>query len=115
MTRLAVPVVSPEGLASKVNDHFAKSEYFAIVEDKKGRPSIVNFMKGAASEKASAENIASAGVDIVLAGRIGSCMISVFMGKGIKMYSGAGGTLLEAFRDFKAGKLAEVRPNPYQL
>ncbi|HTY90654.1 MAG TPA: NifB/NifX family molybdenum-iron cluster-binding protein [Methanocella sp.] len=115
MTRLAVPVVSPEGLSSKVNDHFAKSEYFAIIEDKKGKPRIVDFIKGAASEKASAGKVAGAGIDVVLAGRIGSCMISVFMDKGIKMYSGAAGTLLQAFKDYKAGKLAEVQPNPYQL
>jgi predicted Fe-Mo cluster-binding NifX family protein len=42
-------------------------------------------------------------------------MIRVFMDRGIPMFSGAEGTVAQAFKDYKAGKLAEVRPNPYQL
>jgi len=115
MTRIAVPVVRPEDLASTVNDHFAKSEYFAILDDLTDKPAIVEFIPGAGSEKASAEKIVAAGVDVVLAGRIGSCMIRIFMDKGIKMFSGAEGTLLQSWKDYKAGKLEEVRPNPYQI
>lgn len=115
MSRLAVPVQSKKGLASKVNEHFAKSDYFAIVQTGPAGPRIAGYVQGSASAKESAGRVADARVDAVLAGRIGSCMISILMGRGILMYSGASGTVRRAVEDYLAGKLAEVRPGPYQL
>lgn len=116
MTRLVVPVISPEGLSSRISEHFARSEYFAILEadgDEVVSADVIHCVPE--DDKKKAELLADRGVEVVLAGRIGSCMIRVFMDRGIQMYSGAEGTALQAFEDFKAGKLAEVRPGPYQL
>jgi predicted Fe-Mo cluster-binding NifX family protein len=116
MIRFVVPVVSPEGLGSKVSEHFARSEYFAILvadDDRLVSAEVVHCAPE--DDKKKAELLANRGVDVVLAGRIGSCMIRVFMDRGIPMFSGAEGTVAQAFKDYKAGKLAEVRPNPYQL
>ncbi len=116
MTRFAVPVVSPEGPGSKVSEHFARSEYFAILDAIEGKVVSVKVVHCVPEDdKKKAGLLADMGVEIVLAGRIGSCMISVFMGRGIQMYGGAEGTALQAFEDYTAGKLAEVKPNPYQL
>jgi len=116
MTRFAVPVVSPEGLDSKVSEHFARSEYFAILVADDDRVVSVDVVHCAPEDdKKKAGLLADGGVEVVLAGRIGSCMVRVFMDKGIPMFSGAGGTVEQAFKDYKAGKLAEVIPNPYQL
>lgn len=116
MARFVVPIVSPEGLGSKVSEHFARSEYFALLEVNNGRVKTVEVIHCAPEDdKKKAELLANRGVDVVLAGRIGSCMIRVFMDRGIPMFSGAEGTVEQAFKDYKAGKLAEVRPNPYQL
>ncbi len=116
MTRFAVPVVSPEGLESKVSEHFARSEYFAILvadDDRIVSADVVHCVPE--DDKKKAELLADRGVDVVLAGRIGSCMVRVFMDRGIPMFSGAGGTVKQALKDYKDGKLAEVKPNPYQL
>jgi predicted Fe-Mo cluster-binding NifX family protein len=117
MTRCAVPVKSAAGLSSEVNDHFAMSEHFAILEIREKRIVSVGFVHYEAGEgrKNPAELLADAGVGVVLAGRIGSCMIRLFMDKNIKIYSGAEGTVEEAFCHYVAGDLAEVRPSPYQL
>ena len=118
MTRCAVPVKSAVGLSSEVYDHFAMSEYFAILEIRKKRIVSVDFVHYQAAGEGRndpAEVLADAGVGVVLAGRIGSCMIRLFMGKNIKIYSGAEGTVENAFRQYVAGELTEVRPSPYQL
>ncbi len=116
MTRIAVPVVSPEGLSSKVNDHFAMSECFAILEVKGGRIASAEVIRNTQKdEKKAAEFLVEHGAEVVLAGRIGSCMTRIFMDHGVRLFSGAEGTVKDAFKDYKAGKLTEVRPNPYQI
>jgi predicted Fe-Mo cluster-binding NifX family protein len=116
MTRFGVPVLSPEGLASKVNDHFAMSECFAILEVKKGRIASAQFIRNTRKDEVNAaEFIVEHGAQVVLAGRIGSCMTRIFMDKGVRLFSGAEGTIREAYKDYRAGKLTEVRPNPYQI
>jgi predicted Fe-Mo cluster-binding NifX family protein len=42
-------------------------------------------------------------------------MTRIFMDKGVRLFSGAEGTIREAYKDYRAGKLTEVRPNPYQI
>lgn len=116
MTRFGVPVTSPKGLSSKVNDHFAMSECFAILEVKGGRIASAEVVRNTQKEeKKAAEFLVEHGVEVVLTGRIGSCMTRIFMDKGVKMFSGAEGTVKEAFKDYMAGKLTEVQPNPYQI
>ncbi len=116
MARLGVPVTAPEGLSSKVNDHFAMSECFALLEAEGSRIASVEVVRNTLKdEKKAAEFLVEKGVGVVLAGRIGSCMTRIFMDNGVKIFSGAGGTVEEAFKDYKAGKLTEVRPNPYQI
>jgi len=116
MTRLGIPVASPHGLSSKVNDHFAMSECFAIMEVKGGRIASVEVIRNKQKdEKKAAEFLVEHGAEVVLAGRIGSCMTRIFMDRGVRLFSGAEGTIKDAFKDYKAGKLTEVRPNPYQI
>jgi predicted Fe-Mo cluster-binding NifX family protein len=117
MTRLAIPISSSEGLSSKVNDHFAMSEYFAILEADNDRITSVDVLHSASEkdEKKAADLLADKGVEVVLAGRIGSCMMSILRDRGVKMFSGAEGTAKDAFESYLDGTLKEVRPNPYLL
>ena len=116
MTRIAVPVASPEGLMSKVNDHFAMSECFAILEVKKGRIASAEVIRNTQKDEVkAAEFLAEHGAEVVLAGRIGSCMTRILMDKKVKVFCGAEGTVVDAFKNYKAGKLREVQPNPYQI
>jgi predicted Fe-Mo cluster-binding NifX family protein len=118
MTRFAVPVESPNGLSSKVNEHFARSEHFAILDAKNNKIVSVKVLPNTFAkegQKKTAEFIADNGVEVVLAGRIGSCMMSIFQDRGIRMFSGAEGSVRDAFKNYGAGKLTEVRHNKYLL
>lgn len=118
MTRLAVPVVSEDGLSSKVNDHFGMSEYFAILGVEGDRIASIGFIRNEAvkeSEKKTSLFLADRGVDVVLAGRIGSCNIKPLLDRGIKLFTNAEGTVQDAFEDYKAGKLNEVLTAGYTL
>lgn len=116
MPRIAVPVVSPAGLASVVSDHFAMSECFAILDVERGRIAPVEFVRNPGQGEAkAAELLVEHGAEVVLAGRIGSCMTRVFMDEGVRVFSEAGGTVEQAVKDYEAGKLTEVKPNLYQL
>ena len=48
-------------------------------------------------------------VDIVLAGGIGPHMITELLDKGIRIFRGAAGTAEQAYEDYKADMLNEVR------
>ena len=117
MTRLAIPISSPEGLSSKVNDHFALSEYFAILEADGDKVLSVDILHITADkdEKKAPDLLADNGVEVVLAGRIGSCMMRILRDRGVRMFSGADGTVKDAFESYNKRTLSEVRPNPYLL
>ncbi len=113
MARLAVPVSSPGG--HMVSDHFAMSESFAILEAEGDRIVSMEFARNEEEDKKAAEFVADKGVEVVLAGRIGACMTRILHERGIKIFSGAEGTVEEAYRQYVEGRLTEVSPNPYQL
>jgi predicted Fe-Mo cluster-binding NifX family protein len=114
MTRLAVPVSSPGG--HMVSDHFAMSENFAILQAEGDRIISMEFAHNdEVDDKKAAEFVADKGVEVVLAGRIGACMTRILHERGIKIFSGAEGTVEEAYRQYAEGRLMEVSPNPYQL
>jgi predicted Fe-Mo cluster-binding NifX family protein len=116
MALFAVPVESAAGLKSKVSEHFARSEYFALVFVEKG--SIISAEVSRCvpeDDKKKAEWLIGKGVEVVLAGRIGACMTRILMDGGVIIFSGAEGTIKEAFKAYDSGALAEVRPGPYQL
>jgi predicted Fe-Mo cluster-binding NifX family protein len=116
MTRFAMPVISSRGVTSKVNEHFARSEYFAIFEANGEQISSVKVLRFAPEDdKKKAEFLADKGAEIVLAGRIGACMTRILIDRGIKIFSGAEGTIKEAYGAYVTGKLTEAKPNPYQL
>jgi len=116
MTRYAVPIASFEGLKSRVNDHFAMSEDFVILEAEGDKILDVRSIHNEqADEKKAADFLIDNGVEVVLCGRIGTCMMRILQDQGVAIYSGAEGTVREAFKDHRAGKLTEVRPNPYQI
>ncbi len=117
MTRLAIPIDSSEGLTSRVNDHFAMSEYFVILDADNGIISSVDVLhcNEDKDEKKAASTLADNNVEVVLAGRIGSCMMRILQDRGVRMFSGAEGTAKDAFESYLRGTLKEVRPNPYLL
>lgn len=112
MVRMAVPVVSPEGMQSEINDHFGMAEDIAVFEYDDGRVEHLRFISNDSSvegAKTNAEVLVEHDVKIVLAGSIGPHMLTVLLGSGIRVFKGAVGALGDAIEDYKAGMLTEVR------
>lgn len=116
MARIAVTVVSDEGLSSKVNEHFGMSEYFAILDaegDRITSVKIAHFVSD--DEKKIDDLLIKKGVGVVLTGRIGSCYIKKLLDNGIKIYQGAEGTVEDAVEAYNAEKLTEIVTAGYAL
>lgn len=116
MTLVAVPVASDEGLSSKVNDHFSMSNHYAILDVESGKIATVKIISNPmAGQKNAAELLVKNRVNVVLAGRIGSCAIKILLDSGARLFSDAEGTVEEAFEDYLAGKLREILTAGYTL
>jgi predicted Fe-Mo cluster-binding NifX family protein len=115
MIRLAVPVRSPDGLSSKVFEHFGKSDDFAIIDMESDSIKSFGFLNNPSreSQKKAADFLADHGVNIVIAGSIGPCMIKILLDRGVKLFMNAEGTVNDAIEDFKAGKLKEIDSSKY--
>jgi predicted Fe-Mo cluster-binding NifX family protein len=112
MVKVAIPVVSPDGMRAELNDHFGMAEDFAIFNYENGEVTGLRFVSNDSSlegAKTNAELLVDNGVQMVLAGSIGPHMLTVLLDKGVRVFKGAAGTLEDVIEDFKAGMLSEVR------
>ncbi|OPY27381.1 MAG: Dinitrogenase iron-molybdenum cofactor [Methanocella sp. PtaU1.Bin125] len=111
MVRVAVPVVSPEGMRSELSDHFGMASDFAVFEYDNGEISDLRYISNDPSKKGAMNNgqfLAENGVKMVLAGSIGPHMLAVLLDRGVRVLKGAVGTLEDVLEDLKAGMLTEV-------
>jgi predicted Fe-Mo cluster-binding NifX family protein len=116
MTRIAIPVATSEGLSSKVNDHFSMSDHYAILEVESDRIVTVKVIRNPlAGQKNAAELLVKNRVNVVIAGRIGSCAIKILLDGGARLFSDAEGTVEDALEDYQAGKLREILTAGYTL
>jgi predicted Fe-Mo cluster-binding NifX family protein len=110
--RIAIPIVSANGMSSEVNEHFGMSEFFALLEvegDKIVKMEVLEDSPSVKEPRTPAELLSDHGADIVLAGGIGPHMIQELSTLGIRIFKGAAGTVEQAFEDYKAGMLSEVK------
>ena len=110
--RLGIPVVAANGMASEVNEHFGMSEHFALLDVDDGNIEKLDFVSDTSNlkdHKTPAALLAEKGVNIVLAGGIGPHMIKELLDAGLRIYRGAVGDVEQAFEDYEAGMLTEVR------
>ncbi len=110
--KIGVPIIAPNGLASEVNEHFGMSEYFALLEvegDKIVKVDVLEDNPSLKERKTPAEMLAGHGVKVVLAGGIGPHMIKDLLDGGVRIFRGASGTVEQAFEDYTAGMLSEVK------
>jgi predicted Fe-Mo cluster-binding NifX family protein len=119
MIRYALPVLSYDGLSSQVFEHFGRTEDFAVIEADEAEIKSVSLIRNQVSYGSADKNLldflADHGIDIVLAGMIGTCMSTPLLDRGIKVFTGAEGTVQGAFEKYLAGKLTEVQKSRYSL
>ena len=100
-----------DNLESDVDMRFGRCKYFMIVESDSMEFNAVSnesiMASGGAGIKA-AESIVNQDVEIVLTGNIGPNAHSTLKAAGIKVFTGANGTVKQAVEQYKKGELKET-------
>lgn len=98
-----------DGLSSEVDPRFGRAAKFVVVDTETDAVEVVdntqnvNAAQGAGIQ--AGQNVAGLKVDVVLTGHCGPNAFRTLGAAGIKVVTGASGTVAQAVEDFKAGKL----------
>ena len=114
-TRIAVPSARPGGLSASSEQHFGHCEFFTLVDVVQGKvvnvTAIHNVPHVQGGCMAPVNLLKENGVDVLLVGGIGMRPLMGFGQVGIKVYSGAMGTVQSAVEDFISGRLRPTTEN----
>jgi len=109
--RIAVTSQGRE-MSSPVDPRFGRARYFAVVDTESGDLAVadntqnLNAAQGAGIQ--AGKNVVDLGVQAVITGHVGPKAFATLQAGGVRIYTGAGGTVAEAVEQFKAGQLAET-------
>jgi predicted Fe-Mo cluster-binding NifX family protein len=111
--KIAIPA-SSDKLEANLDPRFGRCQYFLIVDsdsmDFNAIPNdSINAAHGAGIQ--AAQIIANMGVDVVITGNVGPNAFNVLFASGIKIVTGASGSIKDVIEKFKSGQLKEVK-NP---
>lgn len=113
--KVAVSAVG-DSLEAPVDPRFGRCPYFVIVDtDTMAFEAISNASAGAVSGAGTlaAQAVAAKGVQAVITGNVGPNAFQVLSSAGIKVITGASGTVREAVERFKNGQLQEATAPAY--
>ena len=106
--KLAVTSQGPE-LSSVVDPRFGRAKSFVVVDTDTDQVSgvdnsmNVNAVQGAGIQ--AGRNVVELGVEAVITGHMGPKAFATLQAAGVKVYTGATGTVADALEQFKAGTL----------
>jgi len=96
-------------LNSPVDPRFGRARFFIVSETETGQFSAVdnaqnlNAPQGAGIQ--AGKNVIELGAEVVITGHVGPKAFATLQAGGVKVYTGATGTVADAIEQFKAGKL----------
>ncbi|MCG2737152.1 MAG: NifB/NifX family molybdenum-iron cluster-binding protein [Candidatus Methanoperedenaceae archaeon] len=98
-------------LDSQIDPRFGRCQYFLIIDsDTMDFEEVSN--KGAAASGGAgvyaAQTIANKGVSVLITGDVGPIAYQILSPVGIKVFTGASGTVKEAFEQYKSGSLRQA-------
>jgi predicted Fe-Mo cluster-binding NifX family protein len=99
------------GLDAQVDPRFGRSRYFVLVDaDTMAFETILNeaFTAPGGAGSQAAQAMINKGVDVVISGNIGPNAFQVLAAAGVRIATGASGTVKDAVEQYKSGKLAAV-------
>ncbi len=104
-----------ENLYANVDQRFGRCKYFLIVDAESMKFEVLSNENAMASGGAgiqTAQTIANKGVEAVVTGNVGPNAFQTLSAAGIKVFTGASGTIKEAVEKYKKGELNETEgPN----
>ena len=100
-----------KNLDAIVDQRFGRCQYFLIVDTETMKVKTISnestLSSGGAGIQA-AQIVAKEGIDSVISGNIGPNAFSILQAAGIKVYTGAEGTIKDAIENYKKGKLKQT-------
>lgn len=108
--KICVTAVAPS-LDAQIDPRFGRCAYFIIVDsDTMSFKAIQNTSTSALSGAGiqAAQTVVNEGVNVVVTGSVGPNAYQVLASAGVKIFTGAFGTVREAVEAYKAGRLREA-------
>ena len=102
---------SSGSLDATVDSRFGRCPYFVIVDSETMEFDVVANDSSSAAHGAgiqAAQTVVNMGVNVVLTGNVGPNAFNVLSATGIKIVTGASGSVKEAVEKYKKGELQEV-------
>lgn len=107
---ICIPSVDDRGLDSVISGHFGKTPYFTLLKTENNEIKNVNIVKSrgkhSGGSKTPAEIIIDSNADVLICGNLGPKAVLMLRNNGINIFSGASGTVKDAYDMWKSGKLA---------
>ncbi len=101
-----------QNLDSKVDLRFGRASWFIVVDTETGEYQAVsneqNLSAGQGAGIQSAQNVSRQGVEAVITGNCGPKAFRTLNAAGIKIFTGAEGSVSGVLEQFKSGKLSEA-------
>jgi len=97
-------------MSSPVDPHFGRAKYFLVADTDGGQPTVhdnaqnVQAIQGAGVQ--AGQTVVGLGVQAVVTGNVGPKAFRTLTAGGVKVYTGASGTVAEALEALKAGTLS---------
>jgi len=97
---------------SPVDPRFGRAKYFAVVDTESGEWSVadntqnLNALQGAGIQ--AGKNVVDLNVQAVITGHVGPKAFATLQAGGVRIYTGADGTVADAVEQFQAGQLEET-------
>ncbi|MBD3160153.1 MAG: dinitrogenase iron-molybdenum cofactor biosynthesis protein [Candidatus Lokiarchaeota archaeon] len=115
MTKVCV-TASDDNLQSPIDPRFGRCTYFIIVDTDSMDVNAVKNRAASATGGAgiqAAQTVASKGAEVVITGAVGPNAHSALQSSGIRILTGASGTVNDAIEAFKGDELTEIQsPGP---
>jgi predicted Fe-Mo cluster-binding NifX family protein len=104
-----------ENLDANVDQRFGRCKYFLIVDTESMEFKVLSNENAMASGGAgiqAAQTIAKTGAEVVVTGNVGPNAFQTLSAAGMKIFTGASGTIKESIEKYKKGELKETEaPN----
>ena len=106
--RIAIPTLDAKGYDSKIAEHFGRAPFFTVIETETGKlysrkNNGQHFGGHARPGKMMQEEL----VETVLCANLGRKALVMLRESGTRVFTGASGTVRQAFEAFNSGKLSE--------
>jgi predicted Fe-Mo cluster-binding NifX family protein len=110
--KICIPTLDSKGVESTISSHFGQTLFFMIIDDETNEMRTVeNTAKGGhqgAAGLTPGQLIMEQEIDVVLCGGLGVRAVRMFEQAGIHVFNQASGTVADAIKAYKDGKLPEA-------